>query len=182
MIIEKNKDIWSYYENNKNVLVIPTNRGWKSKEPFANVMGRGIALQCKENDIDIAERLGKNNRDFYIKNRSINIPIVLFNKERLLAFNTKALNPINPYMSWKHSSDLQTLTESFIQFDKLQEYYQEQYTFVFPQIGCGNGGLMWADVKDMVYQYLNMYTNIIVLENENDFSYSRYRQKSWDRL
>lgn len=184
MITIKNKDIFELQKElikdskyNENIyIVIPTNIGWK-KDRY-NVMGRGLAYQCKQKYPKLAKYIGKYyqrefdcyiNKEYRYDNDS---KLLLFNSNidkefRFICMPTKALNVNQPYLSWKNNSSLEVIEESCKELDRL---FSEQILHLrlidivlMPMLGCGNGGLNAKDVYPILKKYFDKYDNIILL-------------------
>lgn len=105
------------------------------------VMGKGIALEFKrrypEMYLDYVDRC---------KAREVKIgkPYVYQNSDgvKILNFPTKA--------HWKSASNLFYIAEGLDWFIKHYDEYGIK-SVAFPALGCGNGGLRWEDVEQIMF-------------------------------
>ena len=104
------------------------------------VMGRGVALQAAKMDKGLAARLGAS-----IKAHGNHVRPIAFNltcqPELLIAF------PVKHY--WWERADLALIERSA---NELAEFAAQRpnKTFLLPRPGCGNGGLLWDDVREVL--------------------------------
>ena len=137
-------DIWERWEYG-HWIVIPTSGSVKRNGEA--VMGRGLALQAKQNFPDLAMRLGK-----YLLDYGNNI--CFFENLRLISFPVKRF--------YFDEATLELIERSCKQ---TKEFLNENYAFgneikitwpiYLPKVGCGNGGLKWEDVKPILEKYFD---------------------------
>lgn len=141
MIIRNDiSDIWALHP--QFWIVVPTNIGWKTN--LRNVMGRGVAAQCKEKFPDIDLWYGMICREF-----KEHTGIMRHQIHKVIMFPTKPLtNP--PYMSWDQPSDLLLIEKSARELGS----YNLNNPIALPLVGCGNGGLKQDDVLPILEKYL----------------------------
>ena len=107
------------------------------------VMGKGVALEFK-----------KRYPDMYLyyksicENKSLTVGKLALWKDSekwVLMFPTK--------IHWRNPSKLEYIESGL---KKLSEYWDKigTNTMAFPRLGCGNGGLDWADVRPLMEKYL----------------------------
>lgn len=151
-------DIWSFHKND-NFIVIPTNMGFKKNGE--NVCGRGIAYQCKLKYPNLPVWYGK----VLIKRlqNNDNRNLVIENTNNLILFPTKKLDVANPHLSWKQSSDLETIEKSCIELKAFSE--KNKQNIYLPLVGCGNGNLDKADVMPIIDKYFSDSDNVFLVEN-----------------
>ena len=128
-------DIWDRHQQG-HWIVITTN-GTVKKNGEA-VMGRGLALQAKQRFPGVAKRLGEGIQVFG------NV-VTHWNENGLIFFPVKA--------NWWEKADLELIKHSAECLSKLFLYLDTktyQTPIYLPHVGCGNGGLRWADVKPIL--------------------------------
>jgi O-acetyl-ADP-ribose deacetylase (regulator of RNase III) len=112
------------------------------------VMGKGIALQFKENF--------PCNYNEYIKackNKELEIGKLLVVREKntekeyiIINFPTKK--------DWKYRSKIEYIDKGLQELVKVIRQYEIK-SIAIPPLGCGNGGLDWKDVKPLIEKYLS---------------------------
>jgi len=107
------------------------------------VMGKGIALQFKNNFPEMFEDYKKKCDKGEVK---LGQPYLWDNgKVQILNFPTKG--------HWKENSQLESIEAGL-------KYLAENYEVMginsvsLPPLGCGNGGLNWKDVKNLINKHL----------------------------
>lgn len=135
-------------------------------------MGRGLAKDVANLMPFVPKLLGEyilselecsNSKDWDYDDKAISAKIHY--PTRLFFFFTKARNLEQPYLSWKHESDLRTIESSLLYLQKeIMCSFNDKYTFLLPKVGCGNGGLNYEDVKPLLLEYLSDFDNIILFE------------------
>lgn len=117
------------------------------------VMGTGIALEFKK-------RYPKTYKEYVQKCKSNDTLYSwdLFEEEDkiIMCFYTKE--------HWRDKSELKTIEYGLETLqDNLLENpsLTEQYSYAFPALGCGHGGLAWSDVKALFIKYLSNVPNTI---------------------
>lgn len=131
-------DLWKYPADWR---IITTN-GFVKKNGEA-VMGRGTAWQAKTKYPEFAIRFGE-----FLKNHGNHVGI--FKDIKLLTMPTKH--------HWIEDSDLVLIERSCIELVSLP--YQE--TFVMPRPGCGNGKLLWSEVKLIIEPILDDRFTVLI--------------------
>jgi hypothetical protein len=131
-------DLWKYPADWR---IITTN-GFVKKNGEA-VMGRGTAWQAKTRYPELARRFGE-----FLNNRGNHVGI--FEDIKLLTMPTKH--------HWIDDSDLLLIERSCVELASLP--YQE--TFVLPTPGCGNGKLLWSEVKLIIEPILDDRFTVLV--------------------
>lgn len=101
------------------------------KSNGALVMGRGVAQQAKARYPGIEFELGK-----LVKTNG-NICHFL-KRRRIFTFPVKH--------NWMELADIDLIIKSSIQLAEIANANRES-TYYLPRPGCGNGGLLWAEVK-----------------------------------
>lgn len=131
-----------------DILVITTN-GFVRKDGSA-VMGRGIAYQATQRDLDVAARLG-----ILLQEYGNHVHIIHENP-LWLSFPVKH--------HWKEQADIELIERST---KELTEVIQDEITYkhwkdhnikslvYLPRPGCGNGRLSWNDVRPVIEPYLD---------------------------
>lgn len=104
------------------------------------IMGKGIALEARLRHPDLPKILGD-----LLKEKGNH---VYFLKVGYISFPTKN--------DWKNHSSLKLIEQSCKELIKLVNDPWYQITEVaLPRPGCGNGGLLWEDVKPILEEYLD---------------------------
>jgi len=123
------------------------------------IMGKGIALQfkktfpdnfkayekaCKKNEVQVGKM-------FVFETHS------MFGPKYIINFPTKK--------HWKEMSSIQYIDEGLDDLKKIISNYNIK-SIAIPPLGCGNGGLEWHKVRELINKKLNSLvdTNIIVFE------------------
>ena len=122
-------DIWDF--EGKGYLIIPTNG--IVKQNGEAVMGAGLAKQAAKRYPNLPRQLGT-----HLK---IGNGIYFFPEYQVVTFPTKN--------HWKDKSDINLIMRSATELAKAIttfRYQQREFQFYVPQVGCGLGGLNWADV------------------------------------
>lgn len=146
---EQYADLWSFYGKPGFVVCITTN-GFVKRNGSA-VMGAGCALQAKKKFPGLDEILGREIE------RAGNIfrPIVMSDlggSANICAFPVKH--------HWKDKADLDLIRRSAAALADFARSHPT-LTFVLPRPGCGNGRLLWADVKPAIEALLP--DNVVVV-------------------
>lgn len=123
------------FESNAQVLVNTVNT--------EGVMGKGIAKTFKYVYPEMFEKY-KN----FCDNNQFNVGMLYLYKSEnkwILNFPTKT--------QWKKKSEIKYIEDGL---KKFAETYKDKNinSIAFPQLGCGNGNLNWADVKPVMEKYL----------------------------
>ena len=124
-------------ESNIQTLVVPVNT--------VGVMGKGLALHFKIHFPGLLEQYQKACQDNVFKDKGIFV--YTLNKGRqVLCFPSKR--------HWKYSSRLIWIEEALKVI--VRDYKELGITeLAIPAVGCGLGGLLWEDVRNLIYQYLD---------------------------
>lgn len=147
-MIEVFCDAWDLFDSDdKNILCITTN-GFIKKDG-SNVMGAGIAKECKQRYSGIEYTFG----NLIKENGNIVQPI----ENRILAFPVKHF--------WYQNADIELIKESCKQLRAIALFNKDK-KFILPRPGCGNGKLNWSYVKEIIKDFLP--ENIIILHFKED--------------
>lgn len=119
-------------------------------------MGKGIAYQFKK-------RFPLNNKDYVhaCRTKKLHIGTIhTFSEDNKIIVNFPTKN------KWREKSQLSYI---HIGMEKLVEFIKKESikSVAIPPLGCGNGGLKWAEVKPVILSYLeplNHYVNIQIYE------------------
>lgn len=120
------------------------------------VMGKGIALQFKENF--------PNNYNEYIKackDKSLQIGELLVVKDKNIEKERIIIN-FPTKKDWKHKSKLEYIEKGLQELVKVIPEYKIK-SIAIPPLGCGNGGLNWEDVKPLMEKYLTPLGDVNIL-------------------
>lgn len=157
-------NIWNFHNrevlNKKSYIIIPTNLGFTKDK--SNVMGRGLALECKNKFPEIPKIYG----DFCYKRVVENIKEQLFILEnyKMIMFPTKKIILEAPHLSWKQMSDFNTIEKSLTELINWEKF-NESIIYI-PFVGAGNGSLKKYDVKKVLEKYLSNKNNVYVVDYE----------------
>ena len=126
------------------------------------VMGKGIALQFKE--------AFPNNTKKYIeacKNKELFPGKLLAIWDANLQLGEKLIINFPTKVHWRQPSKYEYIEKGLVALRKLiiQEKIQ---SIAIPPLGCGNGGLEWEIVKDMIYKFLEDLDTDVILFEPND--------------
>lgn len=133
-------DIWHFHSEG-NFIVISTNGFVKNNGQ--NVMGRGVALQAAQRFPNLAAELG-------VKIKEDGNQVYCFREYRIITFPVKH--------TWFESADIDLIKKSTEQLLKLSQHLAmlNVVTQIYlPLVGCGNGKLLWKDVKPILEEYLD---------------------------
>jgi hypothetical protein len=140
----------------QGVLCITTN-GYRKKNGEA-VMGAGVAKQATQRIPGIAKSLG--DRLERNGNRVVRIagPDMEPHFDRhVLAFPVK--------YNWRDKANLDLIAKSADQLSLMMDFFVPEGQSVYlPKPGCGNGGLNWSDVSDILEQYLGTHENLYIVD------------------
>ena len=117
------------------------------------VMGKGIALQFKEN-------FPSNNHEYIkaCKNKELEIGKLLVVKDKNLEKERIIIN-FPTKKDWKHKSKIEYIDAGLKELvNAIREY--DIKSIAIPPLGCGNGGLDWEDVKPLMEKYLAPLTDV----------------------
>lgn len=120
------------------------------------VMGKGLALQFKKLYPDMFQQYQS-----FCENKILEIGklwLYKTDKKWILNFPTKD--------HWRNPSKIEYIEKGLQKF--VSTYKDKGITSIaFPKLGCGNGGLDWAEVKPIMNNYLkNLPIDIYVYEDE----------------
>ena len=127
-------NIWKFYPEYE--IVIPTNG--TVKRDGSCVMGRGLALQAKKRFPELPFDVGN-----YILKFGNNTH--RFAKYSIITFPVKH--------SWHEKADLNLIKESARKLVIMVSW--EVY---LPEVGCGNGGRIWEEVKPILSELPDNFT------------------------
>jgi hypothetical protein len=144
-MIEVVGNLWTYPAD---VRVITTNGFVKTNGEC--VMGRGCALEAKNQWPDIAKKLGDE-----IKESGNHVALLRSNDPVLFSFPVKH--------KWFEKADIELIRQSAIDLRKLTKCMG---TVVLPRPGCGNGQLRWEDVKPVLEPILDDRFHVITFNKE----------------
>ncbi|TDW11826.1 O-acetyl-ADP-ribose deacetylase (regulator of RNase III) [Breznakia blatticola] len=122
------------------------------------VMGKGIAAKFKKEYPDMFSKY-----HYFCKNNMFDIGKLYLYTESdkwILNFPTKK--------HWRNKSEYEYIEKGL---EKFVDTYQEKgiTSIAFPKLGCGNGGLDWNIVREMMINYLsNLPIDIYVYEKDID--------------
>jgi len=142
-------DLWDHYGAENTIVLITTN-GYVKQNGEA-VMGRGCAKEAKDRFLGIAIELGRmislnGNKPHYITT-----PLW-----QMATFPVK--------YAWYEKASLKLIGQSAAWLKKEAEYKTE-ITFVLPRPGCGNGGLLWREVRPLLE---NLPDNVWVISRTGE--------------
>lgn len=128
-------NIWDYNVRYKENILIPIN-GMLNKKKQA-VMGAGLAKQACQHYPDLPAILGK-----LISERGSRVFHVP--EYNLILFPTKH--------EWWEPSTIELITKSSRELKDIADSKNLPLPIYSPKLGCGNGGLVWEDVKDALFE------------------------------
>jgi hypothetical protein len=136
-VIEVRGNLWGYLDRQGYQLCITTNGALRADGH--GVMGRGCAREALDRWPELGLVLGKSIRAFG------NTVQLLSDQHRIWSFPVKH--------RWNEPADLKLIQKSasqlmFLAMASGNEH--EDYTWVLPRPGCGNGQLAWEDVEPIV--------------------------------
>jgi len=140
-MIEIIDNIWKYYEQG-HWICITTNGFVKNNGEC--VMGRGIALQCKQKFPEFPKILG----NFISENGNI---VGVHQKYRIISFPVKH--------NWWEKGNLGLIEKSAYELSLIGSYIDNIF---LTKPGCHNGKLDWKNVKPILEKYLN--NNFIICD------------------
>ena len=132
-------NIWDFYD--QGYWCVITTNGDRKKNGDA-IMGRGIALEAARRFPDLPRMQGQ--RLEYNGNK-----LSPFYDLHLFCFPTK--------WHWWEKSDLSLIAVSAFQLANYPEecYYPIKTPIYLVRPGCGNGELLWTDVRSVLERYLD---------------------------
>jgi hypothetical protein len=130
---EFRQSIW-YFHKKGHYVVVTTNG--TIKKNGSGVMGRGIAAQAAKRYPELPAILGEHIK----KNGNV---VGLDEQHKIIFFPVKH--------DWWEAADIALIEKSAKELAVLAENLDGKIYSVRP--GCGNGGLLWDDVKDIIEPY-----------------------------
>jgi hypothetical protein len=137
-IIEGN--LWKFHTP-ANWIVVPTNGS--IRKDGACVMGRGVALQAKKRYGTLPYELGT-------KIAASGNNVFTFKDYGILTFPVKH--------KWFENADL-----TLIEASAKQLLYVVDRPIYLPMVGCGNGKLLWRDVRPVLDKYFDDTFTVVVM-------------------
>lgn len=137
------------------------------------VMGKGIALQFKES-------FPINNKAYIdaCKNNKLNIGEVLPVWDNNLIFGRKLIINFPTKKHWRQPSKYEYIEQGLIALVELLKSERIK-SIAIPPLGCGNGGLNWNIVKEMIYNHLrDLQIEIFVYEPNAEIKILLQKQES----
>lgn len=135
-------NIWDYHKD--NWIVIPTN-GYTRRDGTA-VMGRGLAKQCANRYPNMQAHLGSLLRKY--GNHVFSFPEPL----RLFTYPVK--------YNWWEKADLGLIEDSAAELVQRVDELKLGKVFL-PQVGCGNDGRYWVDVRKHLLGWLDQRFTVV---------------------
>jgi len=145
-MLEAFGNIWDH-PNKYGAIVITTNGIVKNNGEA--VMGRGIALEAKQNYPDLPKRLGNVLKQF--GNITWLHEFDFWNGEEDYQKWVITL-PVKHH--WKDKADIELIQDSIFRLVAIADEVGIK-KIIMPRPGCGNGGLKWEDVKPVIEPYLD---------------------------
>ena len=145
-------DIWTFHEWGQPI-VVPTNGSVNARGEC--VMGRGVALQAA--------------RKFPSLPRDLGARIQLTDDLRVLRFIQLNLFAFPVKFNWREAADLKLIERSACQLAMILDDLAENranapQTVYLPRVGCGNGRLLWKNVKPVLVRHLDDRFTVVQLE------------------
>jgi len=144
-------DIWNFYDNGKQWIVIPTNGDWNRKGEA--VMGRGLALDAAIRYPDIPRRLA--------------LVLMSNHGNHLTQFDDRKMFTFPVKHHWREDANLDLIYRSTNELRARIEY-QNLSPVYLPRVGCGNGRLAWKDVKPILAVLDDRFTVVFPAESVAD--------------
>lgn len=124
------------------------------------VMGRGLAYQFKIGNSGVDRLLGD------MVQQHGNVPILL-PQERVVTFPTK--------YHFKDPSNLELIYESADHIFQMWEHphamhAQREDILYLPRVGCGNGGLLWGQVRPVLLSVFDHDPRFVIVTHPDDVS------------
>jgi hypothetical protein len=127
-------DLWDYFGKTNNVICITTN-GFVKKDG-TGVMGRGCANEARFRIPGITKNLGD-----HIKANGNHVGYIGGQVPNVLAFPVKH--------AWYEPADPELISRSAFELAEHANRHPEA-SYILPRPGCGNGQLLWDDVKPLL--------------------------------
>lgn len=154
-MLEVTGNIWDYYADGKNWIVIPTNLELR-RNGYA-IMGKGLALQASNKLRGLEYSYGRCLREGM--NSCVEDII-----NRLIYFPTK--------YKWRDKSDKILITKSIVdlqvignRWSKIDHHNWKDCKVYLPRVGCGNGGLDWNDIRPILKHILDDRFIVVSMED-----------------
>lgn len=112
------------------------------------VMGKGIALQFKNAFPD--------NYKKYVhacKQKTLQVGTLLVVQDHSQLYGTKIIINFPTKTDWRKPSEYTYVEQGLSELSKYIEDHNIK-SIAIPPLGAGNGGLLWANVKTLIHQYL----------------------------
>lgn len=112
------------------------------------VMGKGIALQFKDRypyNFQVYQQACKEGSIFPGK--------LLVTRDSNLSTDSKWIINFPTKKDWKHRSKYEYIEEGLKDLVRVLDQYRIK-SIAIPPLGCGNGGLDWSKVKELMEKYL----------------------------
>lgn len=145
-MIEITGNIWDYLNQPRTVLLITTN-GFVKKNGEA-VMGRGCALEASTRFPYFSKHLGK-----FLQNYGNHLYIF---RSNLWTFPVK--------YNWYEKADLNLIKQSAEELLSNINMGTDDWQYILPRPGCGNGNLNWSEVKPVI-EFLPNSVKVITFDN-----------------
>lgn len=155
---EVNGDIWELHAADPNSWVVVTTNGVLKTTSYTNgvqdvkaVMGKGIALEAAKKHPVLPYKLAA----ALVKAGN---HVFTFPEYRLFTFPTKEhwSKPSPEYLIERSATELTTAV------DNHWPESDDRPTIYLPRPGCGNGGLLWKDVKPLISPLLSSDSFVVV--------------------
>ena len=113
------------------------------------VMGKGIALQFKQ-------KYPENFRNYAKECKAGNVTTgkMLVYDCGMLSENPRYIINFPTKQHWRNNSKIEYITSGLDDLVNVIEKYQIK-SIAIPQLGCGNGGLIWEEVEDIIIDRLS---------------------------
>lgn len=148
-MLEKMCDL---FEEKAHAKCLTTN-GFVKKNGEA-VMGAGVALQAKNRWPSLAYHLGESiyNYGNHVLSLGNEYDVETDHVTRWFSFPVKH--------HWREKADMELIKRSAFELtakvNQFENFYDESFnTVLIPKPGCGNGGLRWEDVKEVIEPILD---------------------------
>ncbi len=132
MIIYQQGDIW---KTKAQAIVIPVN--------IVSIMGKGLALQCKQRHPKVYERYYADCKNGYLQ----------IGRTCLYATHTQSIIALPTKTHWSYPSQYQYIELGIRNLIENQQYWGLS-SIAFPKLGCGEGNLQWEKVKQIMSELL----------------------------
>lgn len=122
---------------------------------IVGVMGKGIALQFK-NEFPHNYKVYRN----ACQNHQLQIGCLLTVDDHSLLLGERLIINFPTKTHWRLPSEYTYIEKGLIVLAKLSTD-NDLKNIALPGLGCGNGGLVWVTVKEMIYKHLNDLDTLI---------------------